>query len=468
MTETQFENQKKKRWGSILFYLLIIGMVLVIAWFFLLPRDWLAGKKSSSAEAGEYVYVCPMGYPEASETPGISKFCGMELIKKKRSEVPFLSGKGINEVRLSPSEMILANVGVSTVEYRTLEREINTVGRIAYDETRQAHIAARFSGRVEKLYVNFTGQKVKKGEPLLEIYSPDLVTTQQEYILALENLERGKSSPSTESIEMARSLVESTRNKLLLWGITEEQILNLETAKKVQNTMTLHAPIGGTITKKEVVEGQYVSEGQDFFQIDDLAVVWMYADIYEYEISFVKLGQKVEVTTQAYSGEIFTGKITFIAPTLNPQTRTLSIRAEFPNPAEKLKPEMYVNAKIKVASGKSLVVPATAVLSTGKKEIVWVQAEPGVFQPREVKTGIKSGDFYSIQEGLKAGDKVVSKAGFLLDSESQLMLGGAAMSEMETPIVSEEEMNMEDMSLESLEKDKKEKEEKSSENIHQH
>ncbi len=455
MSEVQTKIHNKKRWGSILFYLLIIGIVLAIAWFFLLPKDWLASKKSTSAEASEYVYVCPMGYPEASETPGVSKFCGMELIKKKRSEVPFLSGKGINEVRLSPSEMILANVGVSTVEYKSLEREINTVGKIDYNETRQAHIAARFSGRVEKLHVNFTGEKVRKGEPLLEIYSPDLVTTQQEYILALENLEKMKSSPLKESVEMAQSLVESTRNKLLLWGITEEQILNLETSKKVQTTMTIFAPIGGTITKKEIVEGQYVSEGQDFFQIDDLSVVWMYADIYEYEIPFAKLGQKVEVTTEAYPGEIFSGRVTFINPTLNPETRTLRIRAEFPNPRDKLKPEMFVNAKIKIGFGKKLTVPATAVLNTGRKEIVWVQVEPGVFQPREVKTGIKSADYASILVGLKEGEKVVSKAGFLLDSESQLMLGGAAMSEMETPIASEEEMNMEDLTIESLEKDKK-------------
>jgi len=463
MSEVQFESPKKKRWGSIAFYLLIIGIVLAIVWFFLLPKDLFVSKKSSSAKASEYVYVCPMGYPEASETPGVSKFCGMELIKKKRSEVPFLSGKGINEVRLSPSEMILANVGVSTVEYKSLEREINAVGKIDYNETRQAHIAARFSGRVEKLFINFTGQKVKKGEPLLEIYSPDLVTTQQEYILALDNLEKMKGSPLKESMEIAKNLMESTKNKLLLWGITEEQILNLETTKKVQTTMTIFAPVGGTITKKEIVEGQYVSEGQDFFQIDDLSVVWMYADIYEYEISFVKLGQKVEVTTQAYPGEVFTGKINFIAPTLNPSTRTLSIRAEFHNPAEKLKPEMYVNAKIKVASGKSLVVPATAVLSTGKKEIVWVQVEPGVFQPKEVKTGVRAGDYYSVLEGLKDGEKVVSKAGFLLDSESQMRLGGAAMSEMETPTATEEELDMSEMTIETLEKEKK-----SEEQIHKH
>jgi len=455
MNEVQTAIHNKKRWGSILFYLLIIGIAVVIAWLFILPKDWFVSKKSSTAEASEYVYVCPMGYPEASETPGVSKFCGMELIKKKRSEVPFLSGKGINEVRLSPSEMILANVGVSTVEYKSLEREINTVGKIDYNETRQAHIAARIAGRVEKLFINFTGQKVKKGEPLLEIYSPDLVTTQQEYILALDNLEKMKNSTLKESVGIAQNLVESTKNKLLLWGITEEQILNIETSKKVQTTMTIFAPIGGTITQKEIVEGQYVQEGQDFFQIDDLSVVWMYADIYEYEISFVKLGQKVEVTTQAYPGEIFLGTVTFISPTLNPETRTLKIRAEFPNPQDKLKPEMFVNAKIKVASGKNLVVPATAVLNTGRKEIVWVQVEPGVFQPKEVKTGIKSADYHSILEGLKEGDKVVAKAGFLLDSESQLMLGGAAMSEMETPIASEEGMNMEDLTIESLEKDKK-------------
>ena len=359
--------------------------------------------------------------------------------------------------------MILANVGVSTVEYKAIGKEINTVGKIDYNETRQAHIAARIGGRADRLYVNFTGQKVKKGEPLLEIYSPDLVTTQQEYILALENFEKTKSSSLKEPLAIAQSLVESTKNKLLLWGITPEQILNIETSKKVQTTMTIFAPIGGTITKKEIVEGQYVSEGQDFFQIDDFSVVWMEADIYEYEISFVKLGQKVEVTTQAYPGEVFFGTVTFISPTLNPETRTLRIRAEFPNPQEKLKPEMFVNAKVKISSGKNLMVPATAVLNTGKREIVWIQVEPGVFQPKEVKTGVRAGDYYSVLEGLKDGEKVVSKAGFLLDSESQMRLGGAAMSEMETPVSTEEELDMSDMNLESLEKEKK-----SEEQIHKH
>lgn len=466
MSEVLFAGPRKRGWGTMLFYLIIIGLVLAIVWLFILPKDFLVSKKPSSAEASEYVYVCPMGFPEASNEPGVSKFCGMELIKKKRSEVPFLSGKGINEVRLSPSEMILANVGVSPVEYQSIGKEINTVGKINYNESRQAHIAARIGGRVEKLYVNFTGQKVDKGDPLLEIYSPDLVTTQQEYILALENFEKTKSSSSPEQLAITQGLVESTKKKLLLWGITEEQIKMLEVSQKVQTNMTIYAPAGGTITKKEVVEGQYVSEGQDFFQIDDLSVVWMEADIYEYEITFVKLGQRVEVTTQAYPGEMFLGRVTFINPTLNPETRTLRIRAEFPNPIEKLKPEMYVNAKIKVATAKRLSVPTTAVLNTGTKEIVWVQVEQGVFQPREVKTGIKSEDYASILEGLKLGEKVVSKAGFLLDSESQLKLGGAVL-ETETPLPTDE-MDMSDMNMESLQKDKKEKQEKTPEQIHQH
>ncbi len=437
-----------------LIYLLIILLLLLAVTKALTSISKKSETESNLAKAEEYVYVCPMGYPEWSDKPGKSKFCGMDLIKKKKSEVPFLSGKTINEVRLSPSQMILADVAVQDVQRRLLSKEIYAVGRIFYNETKLAHVAAWVAGRVDKLFVNFTGEVVEKGQPLLLIYSPDLVTSQEEYLLALQTLEKVKEGNLQETIEDAKSLIESTKRRLLLWGIAEKQIEELEKTQKVQTHMTIYAPIGGTVIRKEVLEGKYVNQGDILYDIADLSAVWMLADIYEYELSWIKLGQVVEVTSDAFPGHSSVGRITFINPFLNPETRTIQIRAEFPNPDNKLKPDMYVKAKINVSLGNKLSIPASAVLNTGTKEIAWVEKEPGVFQPRVVKTGGRSGEYYVISEGLQEGEKVVTSAGFLLDSESQLMLGGAG----ETPAMPGEsgELDMNDLDMQKLEQQKKE------------
>jgi Cu(I)/Ag(I) efflux system membrane fusion protein len=393
-------------------------------------------------KAEKYIYTCPMHPTVIKDRPGACPVCGMNLVKKSvidRSRSAGQVSEAIKQekmeemvqVTLSPTQRLLANVATEPVTRRNLSGEIYTVGKIDYDETNLAHVAARIGGRVDKLYVDFTGKEVKKKEPLLEIYSPDLVSAQQEYLLALNAYEKLKSGSLDEPTQNSKSLLEASQEKLLLWGITEDQITELKTTKKVTTHMVIYSPTSGTVIEKFVREGMYVMEGENLYDIADLKNVWMFGDIYESEISDVKIGQEMEVKTQAYPDEVFTGRISFIEPALNPVTRTAKIRADFPNPQYKLKPEMYVEVKIKSGQYQNcLTIPASAVINTGHMVMAWVEKEPNVFVPRDVKLGEKLGDFYVVLDGLSEGEKVVSQGGFLIDSEAQLRAGMTGMEGM--------------------------------------
>ena len=385
-----------------------------------------------TVQADKEIYTCPMHPSVIKDRPGACPVCGMNLVKKQVGET--IKQENIQEmekVTLSPTQRLLANVATEPVTRRNLSGEIYTVGKIDYDETNLAHVSARIGGRVDKLYVDFTGKEVKKGEPLLEIYSPDLVSAQQEYLLALNAYEKLKSGSLDEPTQNSQSLLVASKEKLLLWGITEDQITELKTTKKVKTHMVLYSPTSGTVIEKFVREGMYVMEGENLYDIADLKNVWMFGDIYEPEISDVKIGQEVEVKTQAYPDEVFTGRISFIEPVLNPTTRTAKIRADFPNPHYKLKPEMYVEVKIKSGENQNcLTIPASAVINTGHRVVAWVEKEPNVFVPRDVKLGEKLGDFYVVLDGLSEGEMVASQGGFLIDSEAQLRAGMSGMEGM--------------------------------------
>lgn len=340
-----------------------------------------------------------------------------------------------------------------------------------YDERRVAYVAAWIPGRIDKLFVDFTGIEVKKGDPLVWIYSPELLTTQEEYLLALETLEKVKGSPNEETIKGAESLVEASRRRLLLWGISKKQIEKLEKRREANTHMTIYAPIGGTVIHKNAFEGKYVKEGENLYQIADLSNLWVRADIYEYEMALVNKGQKVEITTTAYPGEKFEGIISFIDPYLNPKTRSVKVRIDVPNPQSRLKPGMYgdvsINSHIhegirppekvlytcpmhpevisenpgdcpicgmylvkkKVApSGSILAVPRNAVLDTGARKLVYVEKEKGTYEAKEVEIGPEATayvngtkqKFYAIKAGLSEGMNVVTQANFLIDSQSQI------------------------------------------------
>jgi Cu(I)/Ag(I) efflux system membrane fusion protein len=290
-------------------------------------------------------------------------------------------------------------------------------------------VSAWIGGRIDKLFVDFTGINVRKGNPMAEIYSPELVSTQQEFLLALETRARLWTLGDQRALQSATELVEATRQRLLLWGISKEQIDTLERNREVKTHMTIHAPIGGTVIQKEAYEGQYVKTGERLFKIADLSQVWALADIYEYEIGWVKPGQIVSLATPAYPGKAFTGTVSFIDPFLNSKTRSVKVRMDVPNSRLTLKPGMFVEARLKIPVEERkplLAIPFTAVLDTGVRKMAYVDLGHGVFKPVEINTGQRAGDWVPVLSGLREGQEVAVSANYLLDS--QRALGGAASS----------------------------------------
>ncbi len=394
------------------------------------------GGQVTGVESGELVYTCPMHPSVVSDKPGDCPICGMSLVPRRQSasgemEMSEAAVAGLVDVTISPAQRVLANVATSMAEIRTLEKEITAVGRFDVDEQRLAHVAAWIGGRVEKLHVDFTGDLVHRGQPLLEIYSPALIQTQEEYLSTLPDPD-GLQAWSEVFRKAQERLRTGARERLLLWGITEAQIAELEQTRKARTTTTIYAPASGTVLKKMVQEGQYVKQGQTLYDIADLSSLWMYADVYEYELPFLEMGQEILVTTEAHPGRIFRGNITFIDPVVQPRTRSVEIRARFPNPDGSLRPQMFGRAVVHAPVNTTLVVPVSAVVNTGYRQVVWEEIKPNRFSPRNVLLGLRIGDFYQILEGLNEGAHVASSGGFLLDSESQLKaMAGGTMAGMQ-------------------------------------
>jgi Cu(I)/Ag(I) efflux system membrane fusion protein/cobalt-zinc-cadmium efflux system membrane fusion protein len=316
------------------------------------------------------------------------------------------------------------NMGIRTapVERRDLSRTLRTVGQVTYEESRQYSINSKIDGWIEKLYVNQSGQMVRKGQPLLEIYSPELVAAQQEYLLALDNGRRLAESPFPEIADGARRLTDAARTRLSYWDISEKQIRELEQSRQLRKALTLYSPYGGTVTEKKAFEGMRVMAGEELLQISDISRVWVNADIYEYELPWIKLGQAAMVEMPFAVGKLLEGKITYIYPYLENETRTVKARIEFPNPGLELKPNMYANVRIETqAVQDTLAIPENAVLNSGKGQTVFVALGDGRFEPRTVKTGVSDEEGYvQILAGLNEGEQVVTSAQFMLDSESKL------------------------------------------------
>ncbi len=323
-------------------------------------------------------------------------------------------------VQISPEKQQLIGVKIGTAEMKPLEKVIRTVGRVDYDEKRIVTVSPKIGGWIEDLFVDFTGKYVMKGEPLLTIYSPELVSTQEEYLIALRAKRDLVKSPFPEVAGSGYSLAESAKRRLKLWDITDDQIRILEETGQPRKTLTLYSPFSGFVLEKAAYNGMNVMPGIALFKLADLSVVWLYADIYEYELPFIRLGQQASIQLSYISGEIFTGKAIYIYPSLNPETRTAKVRFEIPNSQGRLKPEMYANVEIKVHLGQKLAVPEGAIIDTGLRQMAIVDKGSGYFEPREVKVGAKVDDYYEVIKGLKAGERVVTSANFLIDSESKL------------------------------------------------
>ncbi|MEK6786369.1 MAG: efflux RND transporter periplasmic adaptor subunit [Nitrospirota bacterium] len=323
-------------------------------------------------------------------------------------------------VDIPPERLQTIGVKYREVTRLPLEKTIRTVGRVAVDERRLAKVTIKFHGWIEELFVSALGDHVKKGHELFTIYSPDLVATQEEYLLALQGRTQMGASEFPEVAQSSQDLLEATRHRLHLWDISEGHIRELERTKQVLKTLPIHSPITGTVIRKEVVQGAHVEPGQELYTIADLSRVWILADVYEYELSFVKVGQKATISLSYDPGTTFTVRVGFVYPTLDPKTRTAKVRFELSNPNEKLKPEMYANVELQVHLGTKLAIPQEAIIESGQKQIVFLHLGGGKLQPRQIKTGVKTDEWSEVLSGLKEGEHIVTSANFLIDSESRL------------------------------------------------
>ena len=322
-------------------------------------------------------------------------------------------------ITLSPEKRQLIGVRTAPAELRTLDKRLRTLGRVEVDETRLAFVNTKVAGWVKKLFVDYTGKEVKKGQRLLSLYSPDLVTAQEEYLLALRS--RTTTSGGIAEIDASQqSLIDSAKRRLLLWDISEEQIAALEKTGKPDTEMTMNAPLSGIVLEKMVFDGAFITPGMNLYKIADLSTVWIIADVYEYEVPSVKVGQQVTVTLPYSSGETLHATVAFINPVLDPMTRTVKVRIAVKNHGLVLKPDMFTNVEIMVVSKARLVIPREAVLDSGTRQIVYVEKEPGVYEMRTVTLGARGDREVEVLKGIKKGERVVTSGNFLIDSESQL------------------------------------------------
>jgi Cu(I)/Ag(I) efflux system membrane fusion protein len=325
-------------------------------------------------------------------------------------------------IEIPPEKRQLIGVRTAEVKEAPFLRTIRTVGRIEYDERRLATVNTKFEGWIEKLHVDYTGRYVKKGEVLAEIYSPELLATQQEF-LNLLNWSRSKreAGPWEESLlRDAGAILQAARERLRLWDMREEQIQEVERTGKPIRTVKVFSPASGYVVQKMAILGMRVMPGEKLFDIADLSTVWIMADVYEYELPFVRLGMPARVSLSYLPGTEFSSKIDYIYPSLSPETRTVKVRLTLPNPKGTLKPQMFTNVEMRVDLGTRLTVPSEAIIDTGTRQIVYVDRGEGLFEPREVKIGLRIQEMAEVIQGLKAGERVASSAAFLLDSEAQL------------------------------------------------
>ncbi|WP_420265847.1 efflux RND transporter periplasmic adaptor subunit [Candidatus Magnetominusculus dajiuhuensis] len=328
-------------------------------------------------------------------------------------------------------------IGLKTVavETKPMIKTIRTVGTVTLDEKRQATVNTKIDGWIERLYVDYTGRYVKKGEAIAEIYSPELMATQQEYLNLIKWAKRYNDAKAPEVTNSpddmsgtlnaalskdAMSIVEAARTRLKRWDITDKEIKAIESTGKPTRTLTLYSPVSGYVTEKKAVAGQRVAAGEKLFDVADLSTLWVIADIYENELPMIKLGQTATITLSYYPDMKLTAKIDYIYPGIAADTRTVKVRFSVPNQNGRLLPQMFTNVELIVNMGNKLVVPRDAIIDTGKTQVVYVEAEEGFFEPRVVSVGLTTGDMVEVTRGLKDKEKVVAAASFLIDSEAKL------------------------------------------------
>ncbi len=375
-------------------------------------------KESAKQERKPLYYRNPMGLPDTSPTPKKDPM-GMDYIAVFAGEDEVASAAA-GQIRISTDKIQKLGVKTEAASLRPLSRVVRAAGRIEPDERRTYTISPKFEGYVDQLHVNVTGQPVSRGQPLFEVYSPDLVSAQREYAIAAQGVQSLKASGSEAQGGM-KQLADSSLARLKNWDISEEQIKHLAATGETRRTLTFRSPVSGIVTEKKAMQGMRFMPGEVLYQVADLSALWVIADVFEQDISAVKLGAKVKVTVNAFPDKLFEGVVSYIYPTLKAETRTVQVRAELANPSQLLKPGMFAQVEMAVAArAEAITIPTSAVIDSGTRRMVLVQANAGRFEPREVKLGARSEDYVEVLEGIKQGELVVTSANFLIDAESNL------------------------------------------------
>jgi RND family efflux transporter MFP subunit len=424
-------------WGWIhlsgLLALLCTGLLIVVVSGCGKDGSSHAGHAGTSEKTAKY--YCPMHPTYVSDRPGDCPICNMRLVPLKdkaagnASASPNLgtsSVPGRITIAISPEKRQTIGLATSAVEMRNFAQTLRITGTVVHDERRLARVAPRFGGWVRALQVNYTGQAVTKGQPLFTVYSPELFTAENEYLLTVRNFQILTNIPAGQR-DSARRLMESARRRLQLLEVGEEEIKSLEQREQASDELQIRAPFSGHVIAKSAVEGKSFTAGEALYEIADLSHLWVRAYVYEYELPAITVGQKARVVFPYLDNRTLETSVSFIYPHIDPQTRRAEVRVELDNPNHLLRPDMWANVEIEHDLGQVLAVPASAVIDTGTRFVAFVDGPQDHLQPREVKIGARLEDYLQILEGLKAGEKVVTRALFLVDSESQLKAAIAGM-----------------------------------------
>jgi Cu(I)/Ag(I) efflux system membrane fusion protein len=371
--------------------------------------------------------------PKDAAMPGMPGMSGSNNAGPASQNAAATSSQSMapGSVSLSPDQQQMIDVRYTEVRRMDMKRTLRTVGVVQMDEEKIARVHVKVAGWIDKVYLDYVGKLVTKGQPLFTLYSPDLVSTEQEYLIARKGQEYLSKAPYTDVVSGSDSLLRATRDRLQLWDVTDAQISKLEETGKVERTMTLYSPINGFVVTRNAYQQTYVTPETDLYEISDLSTVWVSVDIYEYEAPFVHIGQRASMQLSYFPGKTYSGRVAYVYPMLDPKTRTIKVRMEFPNPGYTLKPDMYADVQLTIDYGMQIVVPSEAVLNSGTRQVVFIAKPGGYFEPREIKVGDQFDGQYAVLAGLKVGEKIVASGNFLIDSESRLgdaMQGMAGMS----------------------------------------
>ena len=419
--------------------LLLLGIALFVAGVAagsLLVYRYQIHERSIQADAKAQ---SPDGQPGVKASPPVTPMPAMPGMGGSKDAVPASQDASASagqsmppgSVNLNPGQQQMIDVRYAEVRRMDMKRTLRTVGVVQMDEEKIARVHVKVAGWIDKVYLDYVGKLVTKGQPLFTLYSPDLVSTEQEYLIARKGQEYLSKAPYADVVSGSDSLLRATRDRLQLWDVTDAQIGKLEETGKAERTMTLYSPISGFVVTRNAYQQAYVTPETDLYEISDLSTVWVSVDIYEYEAPFVHIGQAASMQLSYFPGKTYRGRVAYVYPMLDAKTRTIKVRLEFSNPQYTLKPDMYADVQLTIDYGMQLVVPSEAVLNSGTKQVVYIAKPGGYFEPREIKVGDQFDGQYAVLAGLNQGEKIVASGNFLIDSESRLgdaMQGMAGMS----------------------------------------